>query len=170
MFRATILFALLLWMWTFQRCPVSLDDPPVVFWIISVIFAICVSASIFRFGITYFLIQAGSAMVDEPKVARLVRRLPEDFCGKIVHLAIDGHIVWVITNVGTFDLQMRFSDAVDEVSEIMGICVDGSHWVASAKITETTTVKGSPCLVMSNGDMVPVSRKYEPDLGVLAIL
>lgn len=59
-------------------------------------------------------------MVDEPKVARLVRRLPEDFCVKIVHLAIDGHIVWVIINVGTFDLQMRFSDALDEVSEKWG--------------------------------------------------
>ena len=109
-------------------------------------------------------------MVDEPKVARLVCRLPEDFCGKIVHLAIDGHIVWVIINVGTFDLRMRFSDAVDEVAEITGICAHRSHWVAIAKITETITVKGRPCLVLSNGDMVPVSRKYEPDLGVLGIL
>lgn len=169
-FGTTILFTPFLWMWTFQRYPGPLDDPPTVFWMTLVVFAICVSASIFRFGMTYFLIQPGSTMVDEPKVARLVRRLPEDFCGKIVHLAIDGHIVQVITNVGTFDLRMRFSDAVDEVSEITGICAHRSHWVALAEIAETITVKGRPCLVLSNGDMVPVSRKYEPDLGVLGVL
>ena len=85
-------------------------------------------------------------------------------------MAIYGHIVRVITNVGTFDLRMRFSDAVDEVSEITGICAHRSHWVALAEIAETITVKGRPFLVLSNGDMVPVSRKYEPDLGVLGVL
>ncbi|MFB0931248.1 MAG: hypothetical protein QMB38_07990, partial [Ascidiaceihabitans sp.] len=35
-------------------------------------------------------IQLSATMVYEPMVARLVRRLPEDFCGKIVHLRLMG--------------------------------------------------------------------------------
>lgn len=53
-FGTTILFTPFLWMWTFQRYPGPLDDPPTVFWMTLVVFAICVSASIFRFGMKFF--------------------------------------------------------------------------------------------------------------------
>ena len=49
-FRTTILFTPFLWLWTFQRYPGPLDDLPTVFWMTLVVFAICVSASIFRLG------------------------------------------------------------------------------------------------------------------------
>lgn len=166
----TILFTPFLWVWTFHRYPGPLNDPPTVFWMTSVVLAICISVSIFRHGISFFLKQAGVAETENPKVARLIRRLPESFSGRIIHLAIDGHIVQVITDVGTFDLRMRFSDAVDEVSEIKGACAHRSHWVALAGITEIITVKGRPCLVLSNGDKVPVSRKYETELEALGVL
>ena len=39
--------------------------------------------------------------------ARIVKRLPENFDGKIVRLSVDGHIVRVVTDAGIFDLRMR---------------------------------------------------------------
>jgi DNA-binding LytR/AlgR family response regulator len=96
--------------------------------------------------------------------ARIVKRLPEDFEGKIVRLSVDGHIVRVVTDAGIFDLRMRFTDAIEEVLELDGVCTHRSHWVVLTEIANVGTVNGRSCLLLSNGDEVPVSRKYQPGL------
>jgi DNA-binding LytR/AlgR family response regulator len=85
-------------------------------------------------------------------------------------LSVDGHIVRVVTDAGIFDLRMRFTDAIEEVLELDGVCTHRSHWVVLTEIANVGTVNGRSCLLLSNGDEVPVSRKYQPELEMRGIL
>ena len=80
--------------------------------------------------------------------ARIVKRLPENFDGKIVRLSVDGHIVRVVTDAGIFDLRMRFTDAIEEVLELDGVCTHRSHWVVLTEIANVGTVNGRSCLLL----------------------
>lgn len=113
---------------------------------------------------------ANPAIERVENLARIIRRLPEDFEGKIIHLSGNGHVVHVSTCHRRFDLRMRFGDAVAEVAELDGFCTHRSHWVARKEISDVYSVNGRPHLLLSNGDEVPVSRKYQPELEEMGII
>lgn len=169
-FVTTLLFTPILWLWTITMFPGLIVSPPTMVWMGSIVFVICASISALLYGVPFVMKYANPPIEPTLVAARIVRRLPETFDGKIIHLAVDGHIVSVITNAGIFDLRMRFADAVEEVSELGGICTHRSHWVVLAEIENVGTVNGRPFLIMSNGEEVPVSRKYQPGLVAIGIL
>lgn len=169
-FVTTLLFTPILWLWTITMFPGLIVSPPTMIWMGSIVFVICVSISALLYGVPFVMKYTNPPIEPSVTVARIVRRLPETFDGKIIHLAVDGHIVRVMTDAGIFDLRMRFADAVEEVSELGGICTHRSHWVVLAEIARVGMVNGRPCLKMSNGEEVPVSRKYQPGLVAIGIL
>ena len=96
---------------------------------------------------------------------RLLRRLPEDARGAVLRLSADGHYVEVLTTKGTQKLRLRLSDAIDEMEPVKGYCVHRSHWVprdAMCKIVRENAHKSHAILI--NGERIPVSRKYLPEL------
>ncbi|WP_294620501.1 LytTR family DNA-binding domain-containing protein [uncultured Roseovarius sp.] len=102
---------------------------------------------------------------------RLQRRLSEETTGTIIRLSSRDHHVDVVTTEGQETLRMRLIDAIDEMEPVEGYCTHRSHWVTREAIVEVEREKpGKIFLVLVNGDRVPVSRKYKPDLEAAGIL
>lgn len=105
----------------------------------------------------------------EPGPPRLVRRLPKDFQGPILRLAVNDHFVDVVTPRMTHRLRLRLADAVDEMDTVAGFCTHRSHWVARQAVEGVERQAGRIMLRLSNGDHVPVSRTYRPRLEAAGI-
>lgn len=95
---------------------------------------------------------------------RIVRRLPEDFEGPILHLTVRDHFVDVVTPKDTHTIRLRFADAIDEMDTVRGFTTHRSHWVARDAVKQAERENGRVFLNLVNGDRVPVSRTYQPDL------
>lgn len=109
----------------------------------------------------------------EPEPApppRLVRRLPEDYQGPILHLSSEDHFVDVITAAAVHRLRMRFADAIDEMDTVEGFLTHRSHWVAREAIDGVEREGARIFIRLVNGDRVPVSRTYRPGLEQAGIL
>lgn len=106
-----------------------------------------------------------------PPQPRLARRIEPDFAGPILRLTSQDHHVEVATTRGKQMLRMRLVDAIDEMDPVEGYCTHRSHWIARAAIDRVER-EGSQkiWIVLINGDRVPVSRKYRPDLESVGIL
>lgn len=115
-------------------------------------------------GVGYF--GTGSAAPNP----RLVLRLPDSYQGPILRLTVRDHCVDVVTARKTHTIRMRFSDAIDEMGTIVGFCTHRSHWVVRRAITGVERQGGKTLLRLSNDDLVPVSRKYKPELLAAGVL
>lgn len=108
---------------------------------------------------------AGALVTPEMTEARLMRRLPETARGRILRLSSRDHFVEVVTSAGRETLRLRLADAIAEAEPEAGLCTHRSHWVAIAAISGVARGAGNKVLVvLCNGDRVPVSRRYLPDL------
>lgn len=101
---------------------------------------------------------------------RLHRRLPDGFDGSILRLTVRDHFVDVVSTRGTDTIRSRFGDAIDEMDGVEGFCTHRSHWVARHAIVGAQRNGPKINLRLINGDLVPVSRKYRPDLEEAGIL
>lgn len=95
---------------------------------------------------------------------RLLRRLPPAEQSRVLRLSSQGHFVDVTTDHGVTRLRMRLTDAIDEMDGVSGYSTHRSHWVAESAIRGICRDEGKPHLKLSNGDSVPVSRKYQSEL------
>ncbi|MFK7939929.1 MAG: LytTR family DNA-binding domain-containing protein [Roseovarius sp.] len=96
---------------------------------------------------------------------RLMRRLPEGITGPVICLSANDHHVEVVTQTDRYELRMRLSDAIDEMEPVEGICVHRSHWVAYTAVVHIERQNAHKTQVhLSNGDVLPVSRKYKSRL------
>ncbi|MFC3614191.1 LytTR family DNA-binding domain-containing protein [Lutimaribacter marinistellae] len=112
-----------------------------------------------------------SAAAEKPQDSpRLKRRLADDFRGEILRLTVEDHSVRVVTTEGTHVIRMRFSDAIDEMEPVRGYCTHRSHWVSEKAIESVERQSGRVSLRLCNGDLVPVSRKYRPELERLGVI
>ena len=125
----TLLFTPFLWYWTTMMFPGLADDPPSILWMGGGVLLICASISAILCNVPLVIKFENPTIRTKQGQARIVKRLPENFDGKIVRLSVDGHIVRVVTDAGIFDLRMRFTDAIEEVLELDGVCTHRSHWV-----------------------------------------
>ncbi|MBT3142692.1 LytTR family transcriptional regulator [Phaeobacter gallaeciensis] len=101
---------------------------------------------------------------------RLVRRLPQNLDAQILRLTVRDHCVDVVTSAGTHTIRSRFVDAIQEMEPIEGHCTHRSHWVTQAAIESIERHAGKIQIRLINGDLVPVSRKYKPDLEKAGLL
>lgn len=91
--------------------------------------------------------------------AALQRRLPLDLRAPLVRLEAQDHYTKVVTTKGQTLLLLRLSDAIDEVGPDLGLQVHRSHWVARDQVQKASGTRSAPLLEMSDGALVPVSRK-----------
>lgn len=162
-----VVFTPLLYLWTDLLMDISVLGA-FAFWHLGAkVLAVSVLVSILRLYLPGMLHEPE---IEEVACARLIRRLPENTSHEVLRLSADGHVVQVVTSVQQFDLRMRFSDAVEEMDSVEGCCTHRSHWVARAAVTGSEVRNGRPALILSNGDVVPVSRKYQPDVEAAGLL
>lgn len=103
--------------------------------------------------------------IPEPETPRLMRRLPKSVRAPILRISAQGHHVEIVTEVGRHTLRMRISDAIDEMDPVEGYCVHRSHWVTRAAVLEVVRESAHKShAVLTNGETIPVSRKYRPAL------
>jgi len=101
----------------------------------------------------------------ETALPRLLRRLPEPLHeATILRLCARGHTVDVVTDRGSTNLRMRLADAIDEMEPVEGLWTHRSHWIARGAITGHVCEAGKLRLTLVNGDSVPVSRGFRPQL------
>lgn len=107
----------------------------------------------------------GRPMPADPPAPRLLRRLSGEGGSEILRLSGNDHFVDVATTAGQETLRLRLADAIAEMEPVRGICTHRSHWVALAAISGVERENGDKLMVcLRNGDRVPVSRKYRPQL------
>ncbi len=129
-------------------------------------------ASVLPYGAIFatglLLVRQGDRVTEEETqqqpVPRLYSRLPETFSGQVFRLAVRDHCVDVVTSEGVFTIRSRFTDAIAEMEPVEGHCAHRSHWVVDSAIEGTEKQGGKTFLRLSNGDLVPISRKYRPGL------
>jgi hypothetical protein len=96
---------------------------------------------------------------------RLLRRLSDETVGDVLRLSASDHYVEVVTTEGSEVLRLRFADAINEMEPVEGYCVHRSHWVARSAIMGVERESAHKLFLrLSNGDRVPVSRKYRTAL------
>lgn len=96
---------------------------------------------------------------------RLAERLERGLVSPILRLTVRDHHVEVVSMNESEMVRMRFGDAINEMEPVKGYCTHRSHWVTHDAIQGVLHEPGGKIyLHLHNGDKIPVSRKYRPDL------
>jgi len=88
----------------------------------------------------------------------------------IIRLNMRDHYVEVFSDQGTELIHMRFSEAVDALTDLNGMQVHRSHWVNLSNIKDVINTKGRAFFIMSDGAQVPISRSKQKMLRETGIL
>jgi len=91
---------------------------------------------------------------------RFAERIGSRSGADIYHVGVDDHYLNVLARTGQYRLLMRFADALLELSELDGLRVHRSHWVARAAVRDLVNERGKLTLRLIDGAEVPVSRAY----------
>lgn len=111
---------------------------------------------------TYPFLENTTSSCSKP---RLLERVASEIEGEVLRISGKNHRVEVVTEHGTTTLRLRLSDAVQEMAGIYGFFVHRSHWVARTAIAEVVRENSQKVsIVLTNGDILPVSRKYREHL------
>lgn len=165
-------FTPVLWVLTHSLLQGAAENGPTVTRLSYYVAVVTVFVCIFRrvlpgFGaIGYFAVAQETPTVRP----RLMRRLTQGFRGPVVRMTVRDHFVDVVSETNTETLRMRFADAVQEMEPIVGHCTHRSHWVALDAIVGVKRGGGKITLKLSNGDHVPVSRTFRPELEKAGVL
>lgn len=80
--------------------------------------------------------------------------------GHIYHIEAQEHYVRVVTTSETRMILYRFSDAIREMPDALGMQVHRSHWVAYTSVKNLVRDGQSLKLHLSDNETVPVSRSF----------
>lgn len=126
--------------------------------------------SMFSTGLLMIRRRGETDAADVPAVPRLIARLPHGFAGQIYRLSVRDHSVDVVTFQGVFTIRSRFGNAIAEMEPVYGYCTHRSHWVVGSEIAGIQEGAGKIQIMLKNGDLVPVGRKYKPQLEQAGVL
>ena len=131
------------------------------------VFAIAITIAFVRHSITagLGLLHTGQQIEQQP---RLFDRLVERGDADLIYLSSDDHYVIAGYSNGQSErVLIRMADAITELDDYKGLRVHRSHWVNESAIDGFGRKSGREYLVLTTGDLVPVSRSYRD--GVLAL-
>nr|WP_280890156.1 LytTR family DNA-binding domain-containing protein [Jiella mangrovi] len=94
---------------------------------------------------------------DNPFLKRLPKRLGTD----LHHLSMADHYVEAHTAAGHALVLIRFSDALAELSEIDGLQLHRSHWVARHAVRRVCRQGRNLVVETIDGAKLPVSRSFQ---------
>ena len=105
------------------------------------------------------------------KEPRLSRRLGEEVRGDILRLSASGHYIEVWTTNGSQKVRMRLVDAIAEMEPVPGYIIHRSHWITRSALIGIERENAHKVFVrLTNGDKVPVSRKFRPSLEAAGVV
>ena len=107
-----------------------------------------------------YLLETHTTQKPDDRRPRLLDRLSFDLRGTLVSMTVQDHYVEVTTSSGTELVLIRFSDAIAETDPVDGLQVHRSHWVNIAEVKSVQRQGGKTALIMTNGQVIPVSRTY----------
>lgn len=91
----------------------------------------------------------------------LINTLSPKYREQPLRLQAQEHYVKVSTCLGTELVLYKFGRALEELSNVAGLQVHRSYWVATDNIVGWTRKKNTIQLELKFGDPVPVSRRFE---------
>lgn len=112
-----------------------------------------------RFALGPLLLYAPPAQAPV-QASAFLDRLPAHLGTELLSLEAEDHYLRVSTPLGSDLILMRLGDALRELGPELGMQVHRSWWVAFAAVVGSRREDGKFMLVLSNGQMVPVSRTY----------
>ena len=81
--------------------------------------------------------------------------------GDIESIEAQEHYIRIQTNSGSGMVLYRFRDALRELRKYDGLQVHRSYWVADAAVNSIEKANRSTRLILKNGSIIPVSRRFE---------
>jgi len=91
---------------------------------------------------------------------RFRRRFPAGLTGRLLCLEMEDHYLRIHTDKGSDIILMRMSDAEEELSEVEGLRVHRSWWVAREAVTGIRRDGTRLLLQLENGLEIPVGKTY----------
>lgn len=123
---------------------------PFFIWVISII--ICSIGELSRH-------RKLTAAEEEDKRPAIFDRLKPSLRSAVIYaLSSEDHYVRIMTSQGDDLILMRLSDAIKEMSPLIGLQTHRSHWVAEAGVEKIKTQDGKLSILLRNSKIVPVSR------------
>ncbi len=95
---------------------------------------------------------------------RFFKRLKPALGRDLVCLSMQDHYLEVKTKLGAQLVLMRFSDALEELTDQPGWRIHRSHWVAEGGVANIRREGGKTFIVTTDDAELPVSRTYLPAL------
>ncbi len=123
-----------------------------------------VAAIGFMVGIVEYIDWRPQPTAPAPVQTAMHRRLPPELGDDIISMSMQDHYVEVTTTRGNDLILMRFSDALEEVSDLPGLRVHRSHWVATPHARALTRKGNKSRLTLSDGRQLAVSATYLSDV------
>ncbi len=141
--------------WAFNVYVVGFDVAnPLMFWEhVGVVLLIClltVAARAYAHGTA----QPDALIVPDPPI---LRRLESAKRGALLRISADGHQLLILTDRGESRIRMRFSDALEELETVEGVCIHRSHWVALSQIVGVELSGRRHAVRLVCGGQLPVS-------------
>jgi hypothetical protein len=103
-------------------------------------------------------VAAPALAVDAP--CRFLHRIPGHLGTDLLALESEDHYLRIVTTKGSSLILMRLLDAMGELAADQGMQVHRSWWVAYAAVVAIKRDGGRTSLVLSNEQIIPVSRTY----------
>ncbi len=88
----------------------------------------------------------------------------------LIRLTMRDHYVEIFSNQGSQLIHMRFSEAIDTLSDFNGMQIHRSHWVNFDEVIDIIKSKGKILFKMSDGAQVPISRLKQKELKEIGML
>ena len=101
---------------------------------------------------------------------RILERLAFEKRGTLFALSVEDHYVRVITSKGGDVILMRLRDAMLETGDAAGLQIHRSHWIALAAVKSVKRDGDRALITLTNGDVVPASRRYIPAMKEAGLL
>lgn len=102
----------------------------------------------------------GASQQEQIADTGLLLRLPQELGKTVIALSAEDHYVRVYTPEGDDLVLYRFSDAVREMPESMGMQVHRSHWVNLSAISSFEESGRGASLTLNETITIPVSQRY----------
>lgn len=95
------------------------------------------------------------------RASDILDRLPNQIGRDVVAIEAEDHYVRVHTSSGNSLIFMRFSDAIEQLTDLDGVRVHRSFWVRRCCVSHVEVHGRGFLLTLSNGLRVPVSQAYK---------
>jgi hypothetical protein len=113
-------------------------------------------------------VDAQPARTEQPKLPPepppLTARLKPENRGAIQRISAEDHYTLTVTTRGRELILIRFSDALSELGETVGMQIHRSHWISRACFDALVSREGKLLARLKDGTELPVSRSFAAEV------